>query len=67
MKRREFVSAGVGAVLAGETLAFGRPQAAATDGGGTASDGGSGSPLAQAATGRGFQAPLRFDAAVEDC
>jgi len=66
VKRREFVGAGVGAILAGNSVTL-APADAATIDGSSAPNGGAPNPMAEAAAGRGFQAPLRFDAAVEDC
>jgi len=66
MKRRDFMGAAVGTIVAAQGAGV-AAQAQDTDGGPPPRAGGTMSPLADAGTGRGFQAPLRFSAQVEDC
>jgi carotenoid cleavage dioxygenase-like enzyme len=67
MKRREFMGAAVGTVVSAQSPAAVQVQPRASDGSPPPWDGKSISPLANAVPGRGFNAPLRFDAEVRDC
>src|SRR6188472_4007212 len=64
MKRRDFMGAAVGTIVAAQGV---QAQAQDSDGSPPPWDGDAMNPLADAGAGRGFQAPLRFNAEVEDC
>jgi carotenoid cleavage dioxygenase-like enzyme len=67
MKRRAFMGAAVGSIAAAGSASLARAQSADTDGSPPPWDGDALNPLAEAAAGRGFQAPLRFNAEIDDC
>ena len=71
MKRRDFLGSAAGAIAVAGTAGAVRAQDASPiqdiDGSPPAWDGDSLNPLAEALPGRGFQAPLRFNASVDDC
>jgi carotenoid cleavage dioxygenase-like enzyme len=66
MKRREFMGAAVGTIVAAQS-ADARAQTRDSNASPPPWDGDTMNPLAEAAAGRGFQAPLRFNAEVGDC
>src|SRR6478735_6099682 len=64
MKRRDFMGVAGGTMVAAQGAAA-RSQSQNTGASPRGSD--TPSPIADAGAGRGFQAPLRFDAEVQDC
>jgi carotenoid cleavage dioxygenase len=67
MRRREFMGTAAGTAVAVAAAGAAHGQNATPETSGPSSAGASLNPLATAAPDRGFQSPLRFDAAVEDC
>jgi carotenoid cleavage dioxygenase len=65
MKRREFMGVAAGTIAAAGSGSLATAQPAGTAAGATS--GNALNPLAEAASGRGFQAPLRFNAEIDDC
>jgi carotenoid cleavage dioxygenase len=67
MKRRDFLGAAAGTIVAADSLA-GSPAAASEVSGSSAGwNGNDPAPMLRPVSGRGFQAPLRFDAEILDC
>jgi carotenoid cleavage dioxygenase len=66
MKRRDFMGTALGTLVAAQASGA-RAQGSDGDASPPPWDGDTTNPLADATAGRGFQAPLRFNAEVEDC